>query len=323
MAVSELIAESAERIASGDVVRISVRDFISHWGAERRGYRMVNRIKRDLGTTGLVTVPEFDETGIDALIEIRTKPKPKDEPEREPREYGLPIGTLPSATSGVLCVTPDDSLQLAYTRMEINDYSQMPVMTGERSVKGAVTWRSIAEALLKNRTATLRDAIVKVEIVTYDEDLLDLVSEIIENEFVLVSDQTGKVTGLVTTADLSELFAERAVTFLQLSEIDQRLRDVIATHFSIEEVRDLSDKGDGTQAIDDFDDLSMGDYEQVLANPDCWARLNWPLDRKEFHHLLDEVRDVRNDVLHFNPDPIEPERLSRVAGLVDLLRNHT
>ena len=69
--------------------------------------------------------------------------------------------------------------------------------------------------------------------------------------------------------------------------------------------------------------MSIGDYEQVLANPDFWDRLKWPLDRKEFHHLLDEVRDVRNDVLHFNPDPIEPESLGRVAGLVVLLRNHT
>mgnify|MGYP002682748182 CR=1 FL=1 len=324
MASADLISEATDKIASGDVLKISVREFISHWGAKGRGYRVVNRIKRDLGRAGLITVPEFDETGIDSRIEIhRRQEPPRDKPEPEPREYGLRIGTLPSATSGVTSVSPTDSLQLAYTRMQINDYSQLPVMTGERSPKGAITWRSIAEALLKNPAATLKDAICTVEVVKYDEDLLDLVVEIVDSEFVLVSDQLGKITGLVTTADVSELFADRAVTFLQLGEIDQRLRDLIAKHVSVEEVKSVCERSDGSSAIEDYDDLSIGDYEQVLANPDFWDRLKWPLDRKEFHHLLDEVRDVRNDVLHFNPDPIEPESLGRVAGLVVLLRNHT
>lgn len=325
MSSSELLIEAAEKADSGEAVELSVREFIAHWGAKRRGYRVVSRINRDLGAALLVTVPEFDETGIDSRIEIRRRvdnPANQGDSAQERRDYGLPIGTLPSATSGVVSVTRGDSLLLAYTRMQINDYSQLPVMNGERHVEGAVTWRSITEALLKNPAATLADAIAAVEVVQYDEDLLDLVDEIVEHEFVLVGDRSKRITGLVTTADVSLLFADRALTFLQIGEIDQRLRDIVASRFTIEEVKAVCERPDGPVSAVDFDDLSMGDYEQVLANPDLWQRLGWPLDRKEFHLLLRDVREVRNDVMHFNPDPIEPERLSRVAGLVELLRKH-
>lgn len=323
MAPEELLAEAVTKAVAGEPLQLSVREFISYWHAKRRGYRVVNRINRDLDRAGLVTVPDFDQTGIDSRVVIAPRPAPQpDEPEVAPREYGLPVGTLPSATAGVLHVNPNDTLQLAYTRMQINDYSQLPVMTGERSLKGAVTWRSIAEALLRNRDATLADAVVRVETVRYDEDLLGLVPDIVEHEFVLVTDETGRVTGIVTTADVSELFAERALTFLQLGEIDQRLRDLIEANLSIDEIQLICDKGDGSTPIADFDEMSMGDYEQVLSNPEYWERIGWPLDRVEFHHLLNEVRGVRNDVMHFNPDPIEDDRLSRVQGLVELLRNH-
>lgn len=316
------LGEVSERLTRGEVVQLSVRELIAHWNAQRRGYRVVKAVNRDLASAGLTTIPPFDETGLDSTISIERQPEASPAPEPKSKEYGLSVGTVPSATGGVVSVASDDSLMLAYTKMQIHDFSQLPVMSG-RAVKGAVTWRSMAAAMMRSPIATVQEAMTKAVVVRFDEDLLALASIIAECEFVLVKDQRERVTGLVTAEDLTRLFADRARTFLQLGEVDQRLRDLLASRVALADVQELCSQPDGTSRVMDFDDMSIGDYQRVLENPRCWDCLGWPLERREFLRLLDDVRGVRNDVMHFNPDPIEPDRLARVQGLVTLLRNHT
>ena len=42
-----------------------------------------------------------------------------------------------------MSVKPDDELNKAKTLMAGYDYSQIPVMTSPREVKGIITWKSI------------------------------------------------------------------------------------------------------------------------------------------------------------------------------------
>jgi hypothetical protein len=58
----------------------------------------------------------------------------------------------------------------------------------------------------------------------------------------------------------------------------------------------------------------------ILGTAKNWSKLNLGLDRKVFIGRLDEMRKVRNDVLHFNPDPLAPEALNRLKSLVALVR---
>jgi predicted transcriptional regulator len=315
----------AESVKSSEFVELTVRDFIERWNAERRGERIVARIRDDLSKAKLTTEPDFRHVSIDSKIRVVSSDTPvaeAEEAEAESREYALTVGTLPSAGGGVVSVKPMETLQLAYTRMLLNDFSQLPIMDGPRSLKGAVTWRSITSALLKSSEATLADAVVHVNTVKYSEDLLKLTPRIVAEDFVLVVDQTDQVAGIVTTADVSKLVAERAETFIMLGEVDQRLRDAIMKHLDLPTIRPLCKRPDGEE-VNSFDELTMGDYEQILANPDCWEQVGWPLDRAEVRSVMEEVREVRNDVMHFNPDPIEPDRLGKLRGFVDLLREHS
>ena len=54
------------------------------------------------------------------------------------------IGGLPAANKKLVAVSQNDPLNKAITLMLQYDYSQLPVMQGEREVKGVVTWKSIA-----------------------------------------------------------------------------------------------------------------------------------------------------------------------------------
>ena len=53
------------------------------------------------------------------------------------------IGSLPAANKKLIVVNQNDSLTQAITLMLQHDFSQLPVMQGEREVKGVVTWKSI------------------------------------------------------------------------------------------------------------------------------------------------------------------------------------
>ena len=78
---------------------------------------------------------------------------------------------------------------------------------------------------------------------------------------------------------------------------------------------------DGSRGIQSFDDLEMGDYQRVLENPDRWAKLRWPLDRATFIKRLDELRVVRNNVMHFNPEPVPADAVEKLRYVLKLLRD--
>ena len=61
------------------------------------------------------------------------------------------IEILDAAKSPPVSVKPDDLLNVATTVMQLNDFSQLPVMQSERIVKGVVSWKSIAVRVLLER----------------------------------------------------------------------------------------------------------------------------------------------------------------------------
>jgi CBS domain-containing protein len=319
----EFVQEATAAVKRGDKMDVTVRDLLGRWDASARGAQVVRRIQHDLRKAKLKVDPDFRLVTLDTVVHIAedADPSPSITHEHDQQEFGLTVGNLPSAVTNVVRVSPNDTITVAYTKMRVHDFSQLPVMSG-RTVKGAVTWRSIASALLRSPGATLADATVAVTQVMYSDDLLRLVPRIVEEDFVLVLDANHEVGGLVTAADLGELFADRAEPFLMLGEIDQRLRDLIRKRFTLETIATHCRRSDREPAVRSFDDLTMGDYQAILENVDCWKVIGWPLDRSEVSRVLNTVREVRNDVVHFNPDPLEPERMAMLHGLLTLLREH-
>jgi hypothetical protein len=67
-------------------------------------------------------------------------------------------------------------------------------------------------------------------------------------------------------------------------------------------------------------DLMMGAYKHLLLSSTNWNRLEWPLDHALFLELLELIRAVRNELMHFAPDPLDEETLTRVEGFIEMLR---
>jgi hypothetical protein len=110
--------------------------------------------------------------------------------------------------------------------------------------------------------------------------------------------------GIVTVADLSLQFRSLSEPFLLLGQIENLLRVLVARSFSLDEMRGAKNPADTERVISDVSDLTFGEYVRLLEPTDAWPKLKVPIDRGPFLRELKEAQAIRNDVMHFDPDPL-------------------
>jgi CBS domain-containing protein len=329
------LADALSR-SRGKEVSLSIRDFIAMWGAKRRGFLQVHAIQSDLAELGLETVPAFEDGWIDnviALVPLRTATDVKTIAEGTPAVVSedqatsstsavvsLRVSGLASASRGVESVSRDDTLTRAQSLMLQGDYSQLPVLAGQRVLEGAVSWESIAQARIKRPEIVLRDCIVPADVVNLNDDLVTHIPRITENGYVFVRDTSKKIGGVITTADLSGLFLSVTGPFLLIGEVERRLRRIAGDVFDLEQLKEVRDPGDANREVTGVDDLTVGEYVRLFEAKDRWEQLGWDVDRKVFVESLTAFRELRNEIMHFSPDPIEQELLSKVRNLAHWLK---
>ena len=327
----ERLKEARKLADENNPVEINVRDLLALWDAKARGHRINQRIEADLANHGLTTSPSFRKVTLDATVHLfamsSKEPEAANtavpvEDELDELDVGLTVGNLPSALGGVMSIAPSATFQEAITLMLLNDYSQLAVLSGPRNLRGAVTWKSIAQVRHANPDASLADAIGRAHEARYDQELVDVLGALEAADFIFVRDEKNLVAGIVTTADVVHAYGELATPFFLIGELDQSLRHIISRQFVLEEVASLCDS-DGVRAVRSFDELTIGDYLRVLENPGSWAKLGWPLDRAVFIKRLDELRELRNDIMHFNPDPVAADAVAKLRSFIKLLREYS
>lgn len=329
--VHERLREARKRADGRSPEEFSVRELLSLWGAKGRGDQ-ISRIEADLANHGLVTSPGFRKVTLDATVRLVVAPGDTDEApttltgpvptgvngdEVDDDPIGLTVGNLPSALGGLTSVAPNSTFDEVITKLLLNDFSQLAVLNGPRNLRGAVTWRSIAHARHNGR-ADLSDAIDPDAVaVRYDKELIDVLPDLQRTGFVFVRNQENVVAGIVTTADVVQAYGEMALPFFQIGELDRSLRRIIARNVDLDQVGRLCDR-----QVRSFDELTMGEYQRVLSAASTWSTLGWPLDRTVFIERLNEIRRIRNDVMHFNPDPPPAGTIDKLRKLNGLLRQY-
>ncbi|WP_229369343.1 hypothetical protein [Umezawaea beigongshangensis] len=339
----EYLSEVGEQLRAGEAVSVTVRELLRHWNARSRGTRITRRVEKDLTSQGLQTFPHFRDVTLDSLVRFSmvdaeetsdpsadsvldvhrspTSPELEDDTgDDDPPQIGLKVGNLPSALGGVTAVTRESTIEQAITLMQIDDFSQLAVLSpNKRTLTGAVTWKSIAIARHINPGATLLDCIADAQEISYDQDLVDVLGVLQSVGFVFVRNEVNEVSGIVTAADLAHAYGDMATPFFLIGELDQLLRHIVASHIPLSDVVTLCDPS-GDRDIASFDQLTMGDYERTLQNPDAWNRLSTKLDRVLFCQRLELIRDIRNDITHFNPEDIPPNTVDMLRNLLRMVR---
>lgn len=176
----------------------------------------------------------------------------------------------------------------------------------------------MVKAQLQDPDAPFDAAIIPVIKHAYDHDLHAVLKTLLDQDFVVVADLFNRITGIVTTADVVGKYSNLSMPFLPVGELDQRLRQIMET-FELEVLSKLCSDPDGP-GLTSYDDMTMGDYQSVLENPGCWEQLGWKLDRGTFVKHLDELRKVRNDIAHLNPDGVSEATVDKLRHMLDVIR---
>ena len=235
----------------------------------------------------------------------------------------LRLKALKSANRAPASVSPNQRISEAIHIMLECSLPQLPVMV-RREVKGVVTWRSIGCWLWKNgnRDDEVRHCMEEVGELPNETPLLEAVDDIVKRQYVLVRRQNDKtISGIVTATDLSIKLRELSEPFLILMEVENHIRGLISNgRFSSQDLREAKNPRDEVRTVEDASNLALGECLYLLSRPDAWAKLALRIDRKRFISQLEEVRRIRNKVMHFDRDPISDDDLAKLRRCVSFMQ---
>ena len=264
------------------------------------------------GTNAESSNEDTQDTELEAAVETRAEDKPV--------VSGFKVAELDSADKEVVCVKPDDQIEKAYTLMGLQGYSQLAVANSERpvgtAIKGIVSYRSIAEALMHGSAATVNDCVEPCPQVSIDDDIGVVIDHLRNNDVVLVIGADKRLAGVVTPWDLAQEFAKLTEPFKYIEEIETRLGLLVHERLDAEWTEVL--EGLAIREGGPIDSLTMGDLVKIVEHPDYWRKLEMPYDRATFAAWLNDVREFRNRLMHFR-DPLEPAETTRIVNLCRMI----
>lgn len=342
--IPDKLQEIANRVQDGKKPEHTLRALLGFFGQARRGAVVNYRIAEALATLGLRTEPDFRSAYIDDQLKFipADAPPPEPQPEEQKHTEGVEerkyVGQdmrrdgstfhvvrfldEEKRTRGLTRLTPDATIQQAVTLMLARDYSQIPIMTNERTLKGMVSWESIGSAFgLGNNPQSIRDCMEQTDsIVDEDDSIFKLFDLVAQHEVALVRARDRCFITIFTAADLGVLYRELSEQFILLGEIEDCIRALLERgQFTPEELEPYRSPDDDRE-IRRMDDLTFGAYLRILEKPDQWKRLGLGVDRATFVKELDEVRIIRNAVMHFDPDGLTPEQFKCLHNVLGFLR---
>lgn len=230
------------------------------------------------------------------------------------------VASLAAANRGVVSVSISDKLDKATTLMLFENYSQVAVMQGDRDVKGMISWESIARRSMQSPPpSTVRDCMIEARIVNGTSSLFDTLPEVERYGYVLVRDK-GKITGIVTATDFATELASMSQAFMSIGTIERLIRNRL--HPCLAEA-DFSHLEQHSRALTekDFARLTFGENVRLMERPEIWGRLKVSLDKAEFTKRLIMIGEIRNDVMHFGPDPLSASQKKSLEQMESFLKH--
>jgi CBS domain-containing protein len=341
------LQEVAQQVERGERPSVTVRTLISwFWGSQRRGQWIVTAIRAALDNLGLETRPDFNSTYLDGLVTFIAKPQQNagttqaavtefavsladtltlaDSASVESRTLLDPvyrIGRLTFANNRPVSVVPDTPVEKATTIMLRNDFSQLPVMEDKKTALGLFSWKSLgSHRAVGQMPALVKDAMEDYREINPDTTLFKAIDLIEENDCVLLRSETGEITSIITPYDISKTFGQLSEPFLVVRDIESQIRTFISEKFSDEEVALALKLKRAPRKSGLVHSLTFGEYVRFLEEKERWLKLNLQIDLVTFVEELEKVRDIRNDVMHFDPEGIGEDDLEMLRGFADFLR---
>lgn len=299
--------------------KITPRQLFNAFNFERRTSGNCISVDKFLNNHSLMVEPHYNDVWIDTQIDLKHKPVATT---NIPVDAIRRINVLDSATNIPTYIGNNASLKEATTLMQVNGFSQLPVTNnGVRGLVGYISWETIGRAKINGIKSDMVKDYVEPDVATLlpDTPLIRAVEIVRRHDFAVVLAKDKSLFGIVTVSDITDQFIAETEPFVLLNELENHIRNLMRDKILLEDLKRLCQKPD-EQEISSIDDLTFGDYITVFGNETQWNKLNIAADRKTFNEYLDEIRKIRNEVMHFRPNGIDSVKKCQIRNVARYLQ---
>lgn len=316
------LAEKIQEIKNdhSKVHHVSPCELVNYFGYRKRSWRNTQQIYDFLNANELELGADFYNEWFYSSIELRHK---KVATTKVPEDPIKRVQFMQAANNKPIYVDKNDSLIHAITLMQQNNYSQLPVVSSnERNLCGYISWATIGAAKQRGKTSDIVKDFMEEHVCSISKDmpLLEAINITAQNEFVIVLNGDKTMRGIITTADVASEFLTitQSESFILLGQIERQIRIILRNgEILLEDVKSVCKEDE--REIMSIDDLNFGEYLRLLENDKNWKKLKLNTDRKDFISALDKVRQIRNDVMHFDPDGIDSCAVNTLRNIAKYL----
>lgn len=224
-----------------------------------------------------------------------------------------------------LTVRADDRLSQAMDLMLKHDLRQIPVVDAQGYLKGMVSEKTITRMYYVQRASvsfldlTVDHCMEAVKPMDPEDDISDALDRFRDTSAIIVV-KNGKPYRVFTLSDATWFFREISEGLVWVNDIEVTLRGYTDFLFDTEKKQVAAmmqvfgaDKRDPQKPSRAYDHLSLGDQIRLLTNQDVWPKLEGKLEPKRlFEELLNQVREIRNQLAHFRGD-LDPVQRATLA----------
>lgn len=215
----------------------------------------------------------------------------------------IQVSQFMTSTARPICVHKTDSLERAETLLLMNNYSQLPVVTGRNKIEGYISWQTIHSALLHGTKGTSVEDFYSTDYHTFpiSSTILDILQEIERNEFVMLYDEKDCICAILTASDFTKQYMQLVQPFILLYEFEKSLRCLLSGVLLEEDIKTIlqPENCPNTNHIH-IEDLTLGQYCLWIEQDNNFDKLQLPnTNREAFLHQIGVIREIRNKVMHF------------------------
>jgi predicted transcriptional regulator len=176
-----------------------------------------------------------------------------------------------------------------------------------RKPVGVVTWESYSRTIIDTPGNETKNQLVMpspIEAMDRDialaygtDDLIHSLQRIERQGVLVVLNSNDTVAGIATKRDIHNELAEELIPYQLIGLIENLLRTKIEEADFTPEV---FAKASGNPEINTIDKMEFSNYVGIFSNNDCFKKLKVHGAAREMGQLLEKVRILRNQLMHFN-----------------------
>ena len=226
----------------------------------------------------------------------------------------------------LLCVSSQETVRDALTKMLEHDYSQLPITDADGNLTGIISEQSVARSyyhldekvsVLDLKVNNCRENPVTVSV---DQDVFDAL-DLLNQVYAVVIVYGRKPVGIITNFDTTNFFRDVSEGMILVEDIEVMLRQYIDEAFPNEKELEKAMYNALKQRMESkdlppltYDRMTLGDYISLIITQKNWVKFEELLESRDlFRVYMNQVREIRNQLAHFRGrlDPIQYDVLLR------------